>query len=361
MQVKTFSGITTREVLAQIKREMGTEAVILSKQEGKNAHTTWCEITAGVEPAPEPVVEEAPVMEEDACTAPKGWNDWHNEWSEIKDHLTELMKPNLQLHKLSPRQRLALEHLQRHDVEDTVLMRLMRPLRQDASMSILSPLGKQIDFKPWGTEWRGRVHTFVGPFGVGKTSTAVRMALELRAQNHSTRICFINADSARGNGRLLLRHYAQLCDMGYFEVRDAVSFARTIRDAANNYDKILIDMPGLGLRESFTEQIEKFGLHAIKENTLHRVLSPSANSKQLSAILEKYSAIEGGSIVWTKLDEACTFGTIINTAVSTGLPVSAFSYGAGLKGTLVPAKDVMLWRLLFKNQLPGEYTIHQNA
>lgn len=357
MQVKTFSGQTTRSVLAQIKQEMGEEAVILSKQEGKDADNRWCQITAGVERA----VDEIQEAETQEYTAPSGWSRWHEEWSEIKEYIAELVKPRLQLHKLSPRQRLALEHLQRHDVDDTVILRLLRPLKSDASMSILAPLGDQIKFKPWGNEWKGRVHTFVGPFGVGKTSAAVRMALELRRQNQSMRICFINADSARGNGRLLLRHYAQLCDMGYYEIRDSITFANTIRDAAKSYDRIIIDMPGLGLRDSFKEQVEHFGLHAIRENTFHRVLSPTASNKQLAATLEKYSAVKGGSIVWTKIDEACTFGTIINTAVSTGLPISAFSYGAGLKGTLTPAKDVMLWRLIFKNQLPGEYTIHQNA
>lgn len=356
MQVKTFTGLSTRKVLAQIKHEMGEEAVILSKQEGKNAESSWCEITAGVERATEEVQQDT---QEQAT--PSGWNRWHQEWSEIKEHLAELMKPNLQLDKLSPRQRMALEHLQRHEIDDTVILRLLRPLKRDPGMSILVPLGNELTFKPWGTTWTSRVHTFVGPFGVGKTSAAVRMALELRKQNSAKRISFVNADCSRGNGRLLLRHYAQLCDMGYYEVRDSITFANTIREAAASYDHILIDMPGLGLRDSFSEQVEQFGLHAIKENCFHRVLSPTASNKQLTATLDKYSAVKGGSIVWTKLDEACTFGNIINASVSTGLPISAFSYGSGLKGTLAPAKEIMLWRLIFKNQLPDEYTIHQNT
>ena len=77
MQVKTFSGISTRDVLAQIKREMGEEAVILSKQEGKNANSAWCEITAGIDkiPAQEPV--DAPVddmADASAAQTPPGWN-----------------------------------------------------------------------------------------------------------------------------------------------------------------------------------------------------------------------------------------------------------------------------------------------
>ncbi len=60
-----------------------------------------------------------------------------------------------------------------------------------------------------------------------------------------------------------------------------------------------------------------------------------------------------GSLVWTKLDEACNFGALINVAAATGLPVSALSYGAGLRDTLVPAQSPMLWKIIFKHEMPG--------
>jgi flagellar biosynthesis protein FlhF len=39
--------------------------------------------------------------------------------------------------------------------------------------------------------------------------------------------------------------------------------------------------------------------------------------------------------------------------VQTGLPVSALSFGPGLGNSLAPARENMLWRLLFKRELPG--------
>ena len=61
-----------------------------------------------------------------------------------------------------------------------------------------------------------------------------------------------------------------------------------------------------------------------------------------------------GSLVWTKLDEAVSFGSIVNVACAAGLPVSALSFGAELKESLAPATEPLIWRLIFKRQIPGQ-------
>jgi flagellar biosynthesis protein FlhF len=68
--------------------------------------------------------------------------------------------------------------------------------------------------------------------------------------------------------------------------------------------------------------------------------------------LERYRTPHAGSIIWTKLDEAEHYGQMINVAVDTGLPVSALSFGAGLGNSLAPVKENMVWRLIFKRELP---------
>jgi flagellar biosynthesis protein FlhF len=40
-------------------------------------------------------------------------------------------------------------------------------------------------------------------------------------------------------------------------------------------------------------------------------------------------------------------------AFASGLPVSALSYGSGLKNSIAPATREMVWRLLFMRKLPG--------
>ena len=70
--------------------------------------------------------------------------------------------------------------------------------------------------------------------------------------------------------------------------------------------------------------------------------------------MQRYKSSGPGSIVWTKLDEAVSFGNIVNVACQAGLPVSALSFGAELKESLAPATEPLVWRLIFKRQLPGQ-------
>ena len=49
-----------------------------------------------------------------------------------------------------------------------------------------------------------------------------------------------------------------------------------------------------------------------------------------------------------------SFGSIVNVACAAGLPVSALSFGAELKESLAPATEPLIWRLIFKRQIPGQ-------
>ena len=86
---------------------------------------------------------------------------------------------------------------------------------------------------------------------------------------------------------------------------------------------------------------------------VHLVLAPYFCPRQYQAFAQQYASGKLKSIVWTKLDEACTFGAMVNMAHAARLPISALSYGPGLKNSITPAKSEAVWRLLFKRQLPG--------
>jgi flagellar biosynthesis protein FlhF len=90
------------------------------------------------------------------------------------------------------------------------------------------------------------------------------------------------------------------------------------------------------------------------ETATHLVLSPFCDALQTQEFLRRYQSDGSGSLVWTKLDEAVSFGSIVNVACAAGLPVSALSFGAELKESLAPATEPLIWRLIFKRQIPGQ-------
>ena len=92
MQVKTFTGSTSQEVLAMVKAEMGPDAVILGNRTYRKNGVVCHEITAGLEREGQTFVPQGMSFGStpDAPTTPGGWNEWHKEWMRIKDQLLRL-------------------------------------------------------------------------------------------------------------------------------------------------------------------------------------------------------------------------------------------------------------------------------
>lgn len=354
MQVKTFTGATSQEVLAMVKAEMGPDAVILGNRTYRKNGVVCHEITAGLERDAQRAQASQGGMPSspDAPSTPGGWNEWHREWMRIKDQLFALMKPAIQLDRLSPRQRVALEYLQREGVSDDVAVELYRRLLANPGSSVLECLGGMVPVKPFGPEaWPQRVQIMAGPFGSGKTTTGLRFALYLRKLDAAIKIAFINGDALRGNSRLVLRHWAELSNFVYLEATDRDSMKRAIMATAA-FDTVFIDSPALGRNQLLADWQADMGLENM-EAARHLTLAPFCEKLQIQDFLSRYKLSFPGSIVWTKLDEAASFGNIVNVAHESGLPVSALSYGAELKESLSPATEALVWRLIFKRQLPG--------
>jgi len=333
-------------VLEQVKAELGPEAVILSTRSLEEAGELCCEVTAAREPSG--TVEGAAW----AYGGQAGWGEWHEEWNQIKTHLMALLKPRLNLDALSPRQRAALEHLLREGVGEGVVLALWRGLKHDPEKSVLSALRKLVGTRGFCKKnWPQKFHALAGPSGAGKTTVLLRLALEYARVNPGAKICLADADNAQGRGRLFLKHYAGLSEMAYREISGQED-ASTLVAQSHNFDKIFIDLPGMVGDFTLEECLEALGLDQRPDLAVHMVLSPHFSPDALESFARKYKSSKTGGIIWTKLDEACNYGSMVNVAHFSGLHVSALSFGPGLRGTLAPAQNVMLWKLLFKHQLP---------
>lgn len=355
MQVKTFTGATSQEVLAMVKAEMGPDAVILGNRTYRKNGVVCHEITAGLErdshitAAPQSGFGSAA----DVPSSPGGWNEWHREWMRIKDQLFALMKPAIQLDRLSPRQRVALEYLQREGVSDDVAVELYRRLLANPGSSVLECLGGMVPVKPFGPEnWPQRLHLMAGPYGSGKTTTGLRFALYLRKHDPAVKIAFINGDCLRGNGRLVLKHWAELSNFAYLEAPDRDAMKRAIVATAA-FDTVFVESPGFSRGQTLIQWQQNMGLENM-DAARHITLAPFVEKLQIQEFLQRYNSPFTGSLVWTKLDEAASFGNIVNVAHESGLPVAALSYGSELKESLAPATEALVWRLIFKRQLPGD-------
>ena len=348
MQVKTYSAKDTKSALNLVKAELGPDAVILSTKSHRDENRRWCEVTAALDSEPTPGPSHAQAAVTDA-PAP-GWGEWHREWDAMQSQMMALMRPQLDFSALSPRQRQPLEYLGREGVGETAIMTLLAELNKNRDASILAPLGDMVPTAPFGPKlWPQRVHAVSGPSGSGKTSSLLRLALRHHQARRTGRILVV--DAAGGKGNPVLRRYAELSGMTYTAVESARQLAATL-DGSQKFDKIFIDLPATNKNMDLDSQLKFLGLSLRDDLVVHLTLSPIWSPAQLRQYVRRHKSPLAKSIIWTKLDEACNYGDIVNAAYATGLPVSALSFGSGVRGTLVPAEAVMLWKLLFKRELP---------
>ncbi len=349
MQVRTFQGKNTQEVLAQVKAEMGSDAVILSSREFRKNNQRFYEVTAGIER------EEVKTSQSSSSESiPQGFAEFHKDWTKFKDQVYALMQPSLNWEKISPRQRVALEYLQEEGVENDVVVELYNKLvLPQHNGSLLSALADTVPIvADDSTLWQQHMHIMVGPYGSGKTVSALRLALLLSQQRPELKVAFINTDSSRGSGRLMLRHYAELSGFESFDVGDKQSFINTIKHTID-YDYVFVDFQSLAKNENLMQRLDYFGLSQVKQNiACHLCLSPHYTSAQLNHYIKQYACNVQTGIIWTKLDECVQYGAIVNIAARSNLPISALSYNAELNNSICMAEAGLVWKILLKKQLP---------
>lgn len=334
--------------MSRIKSELGPQAAILSTDHRKEGNSTICEVVAGLD---KPEEDNANGAGEASLNNSQTDLEWRSEWELFKKSVFDLIRPGLDKSELTPRQSLALEHLEKEGVAPELLMQVWQTLRK-RNRATLGVLGEFVSTGGLNPEKlpQHRVSGFCGPNGVGKTTSLVRYALECKRRHKDISICLANADGVHAGGRLFLKHYCDLSGFAYEEITSPGLWAN-LQKLRKRHDLVLVDLPGLTPDYTLQNWLQERG-GPLREMDLHLVLSPIYAEINMQSYLNKYIHPIVKSIVWTKVDEACIFGGILNTAWKTGLPISGFGYGTGIRDNSLQITKKDLWQLIFKHKMP---------
>jgi flagellar biosynthesis protein FlhF len=236
-------------------------------------------------------------------------------------------------------------------VRNTVLRHLARivPVTSDAAFSPKADGGPV-------------VIVMVGPTGVGKTTTLAKLAATFKL-HHSLQVGLITADTYRIAAVEQLRTYANIIGLPLevvltpAEMREAID-RLSGRDAIEgSCDVILIDTAGRSQNDSGRiDELREF-VQVAKPDQVHLVLSSTAGERVLLREAEAFSPLGIHRIVLTKLDEAVSFGMLINVIRKVGKQLSFVTTGQEVPEHLEPGSADRLADLVLREDKPAKQVV----
>lgn len=168
---------------------------------------------------------------------------------------------------------------------------------------------------------------FIGPTGVGKTTTIAKIASSL-VMEKKKKVAFVTSDTYRIAAVEQLRTYANILDVPMFVIYDADEMKR-VREELCEYDVVLVDTAGRSHKNrEQRDDIERLILSVPEEEReIYLVLSVTTKYRDLLKITETYSQISDYRLVFTKLDETASLGNILNIRMATGAYLSYATFG----------------------------------
>jgi flagellar biosynthesis protein FlhF len=164
----------------------------------------------------------------------------------------------------------------------------------------------------------------IGPTGVGKTTTIAKLAAHFALVEHK-RVALLTVDTYRIAAVEQLKTYSQIIDIPIGVAYSQAEVLPAVEQFAD-YDLLLIDTAGRSQKNVMQVGELKTLLEAVHCET-HLVLSAPIKEQDMLDAARRFSAARVDRILFSKLDETSTYGSLFTVADRTGIPLSYLTTG----------------------------------
>ena len=199
-------------------------------------------------------------------------------------------------------------------VRDAVLRQVANLIPTEESIGWASP-----------RDGRPRTIAFVGPTGVGKTTTLAKIAATLVLREKLS-VGLVTSDTYRISAVDQLRTYADILG-ARMEVAADPQGMREAMARCSDLDAVLVDTPGRSQNDADRLSELRGLMDAAQPHETHLVLSGTASERVLLREADAFSQLGPDRVVLTKLDEAVAFGMLVSVVRRIGRRISWVTTG----------------------------------
>ena len=384
MQVRKYFGQDMKEAIKLVRRDLGSQAIILSTKTigekiagGKtNGTKRGVEIVAALDYDFDSSGVETRSLSQTAKSKVSTWKDFlsdrvslenirhelkelkkmvgsspHPLKGESKDLIGTELKELKWMTQFLLRQTTPLNHhnfpeqlvhfynqMLKQGICEEIALKLIRELKQDLSPdalgdrdrvrgSLISKIEKElpqtgpIDLTPG----KVKIAAFVGPTGVGKTTTVAKLAA-LYALGKKRKVALVTIDTYRIAAVEQLKVYSKIMGLPFANVSSPKEFSKALAQFTDR-DLILVDTAGRSQRDqSQIEELKDF-LRQSFPIEVHLAMSITHKEDNLSDIGNQFGILPTDRIIFTKLDESYTYGSMVNQLLRIKKPLSFLTTG----------------------------------
>ena len=317
MNIKTFRAGSLSDALAAVRGEFGEHARVLHTREFQETRffglrrRTIVEITAtddepGHAPLPDKLSESSYDVE---TSSPRNLQRLRTETQR---------EPDDEPAPLGRWSQLTEELLNPTVLQRNLILRFQQDLRFGGPLRLI--------------DGQRRVVALVGPTGVGKTTTVVKLAAHYKLKELK-RVALLSIDVFRIGVTEQLRQYATALGMPM----EAASDPEQLKVAAQRldpYDLLLIDTPGTSPRNTAKLALIGASLDATEVDETHLLLSATSSTATLTEAARAFHPLGVNGLTLTKFDEAVGLGDLYRFLKENVFPLRFLATGQNVADDL---------------------------
>ena len=383
MQIKRFEAKNMTEALKMIKKEFGSQAVILSAKTLKRSggifgavRKTGVEITAASDR-----YRSIELMERFPSDRKDDFHCQFNNMSNTQNKIAKLenefrnkgkesnpspLNP-INAHFDSPLIKKFSLNLREQGVSDSLSRQIIEEIsvviehQEAVGISDIKEIfyqtinkkviiAKQLEIK----EDKPNIVAFVGPTGVGKTTTIAKLSA-INALEKKYSVALISLDHERIGATKTLEKYAAIIGLPYKTVRSETELC-SILTTFNRNNLIFVDTPGIAVVDK--EKIDQLSalLATISPDEVHLLISALTKDKDMMRLCDVYAPCQINRLIFTKIDETSGFGNLLNLLEIKKIPLAYVTNGQQIPEHISSATPEIVSDLLFYSDFAQNLT-----